>query len=177
MRNARPLYGDLAYSTRLPAAPSPARGAFSCSVAAPSPLIETCITYRHSRVSGNPAPCGRPGAEFPLSLQGERTPRTRRGEGAAVGRRNAPPPPSFPPLPSFLRRQESIQRHSAMTGRSPVSIDLPGPRHSRESGNLLEARPVRESGNLLEARPVRESRNLPSPPCPNYDTCPYRHPP
>ena len=42
------------------------------------------------------------------------------------------------PIPSFLRRQESIRRDSAMTGRKPRLHRSPGPRHSRESGNLLE---------------------------------------
>ena len=51
------------------------------------------------------------------------------GEGTADGAQRAP---------SFLRRQESIRRDSATDGAQAPSPHVPhGPRHSRESGNLL----------------------------------------
>ncbi len=73
---------------------------------------------------------------IPLSLQGERTPRTRRERVLRTGR--VAPRHSLP-LPSFSRRRESIRRHSATDGaRSAPSSPDPPPHdcHSRESANL-----------------------------------------
>ena len=124
--------------------------------------------YRHSCVGRNPF--GRPSAhdgaqapsplipkrlvipakagtypQSPLSLQGERTPRTRRERVLATGRvafRHSPT------LPSFLRRQESIRAPQCpRRGASPVSPNPQAPRHSRESGNLPHDRHSRLRGN------------------------------
>ncbi len=50
------------------------------------------------------------------------------------------------PLPSFLRRQESIRRASAADGAQPRLPSSQAPRHSRESGNLLGWRLRRGEG-------------------------------
>ena len=87
----------------------------------------------------------------PLPIRGEDAANAA-GKDTADGARS---------VPSFLRRQESIRRPSATTGRSPVSPDPPPPRHSRESGNLLlplappclsHALPYRESGKPAPTR-------------------------
>ena len=61
----------------------------------------------------------RASAHIPLSLEGERTPRSRRERVLESGAQRAPSFP--PPQPSFLRRQESSRRDSATDGAQAPS--------------------------------------------------------
>ena len=62
---------------------------------------------------------------------------------------------------SYWGRLGLLSGEGPETGRSPVSPIPPGPRHSRESGNLLaRAVRLRESGNL----PVRPTTDTGFPP-------------
>ena len=83
---------------------------------------------RHSREGGiSPLLDDAQSAEIPLSLQGERTPRTRRVRVLRTGR--------------VAFRHSCVGRNpfgasAPQTGRRPVSPNPHAPRHSRESGNL-----------------------------------------
>ena len=114
---------------------------------------------RHSRVGGNPAPLRRASAAFPLSLQGERTPRTRRERVLRSGRK----PRHSLPLPSFLRRQESIRRASAPSWRKPRLPSSPGPHVIPAKAGTYWRPPFPPT---RESRPHRTARKRRVPPLP-----------